>query len=237
MSATVWPTVPAPDDRRCVCEAVDGMRIGRGSRNTRRNPAPVPHCPLQIPHNLTGARTRTAAVRSLRLTAWAMARSIRPVIIHPQVSNSGPLEHEAIDLIIESLHSVSRGLQVVLSTKRVHEYAASKPVFPILNRLYNPQSSSTNSIAPSSSKIDLFSRTNNGMFYLHPMFNAVFTKGHRTLPSAHCIQNTPSNPILLNSIYLLVSKIFFPWRLHCIFFICPVQIVHILNNYCRGFRL
>jgi hypothetical protein len=35
------------------CGAVSGMRIGRGSRSTRRKPAPVLLCPPQIPH-LTG---------------------------------------------------------------------------------------------------------------------------------------------------------------------------------------
>jgi hypothetical protein len=34
--------------------AVGGMRIGRGNRSTRRKPAPVPLCPPQIPHDLTG---------------------------------------------------------------------------------------------------------------------------------------------------------------------------------------
>jgi hypothetical protein len=32
------------------------MRIGRGNRNTRRKPVPVPLCPLQIPHDLTWER-------------------------------------------------------------------------------------------------------------------------------------------------------------------------------------
>jgi hypothetical protein len=33
--------------------AVGGMRVGRVNRSTRRKPAPVPHCPPQIPHDLT----------------------------------------------------------------------------------------------------------------------------------------------------------------------------------------
>jgi hypothetical protein len=33
--------------------AVGGMRIGRGHRSTRRKPASVPLCPLQIPLDLT----------------------------------------------------------------------------------------------------------------------------------------------------------------------------------------
>jgi hypothetical protein len=49
------------------CGAVGGMRIGRGNRSTRRKPTPVPVCPLQIPHDLTSAR-------SWRLSAWAMER-------------------------------------------------------------------------------------------------------------------------------------------------------------------
>jgi hypothetical protein len=56
------------------CGAVCGMRIGRGNRSTRRKPAPVPLCPSQIPHDLTWAWTRAAAVGSRPLTACAMAR-------------------------------------------------------------------------------------------------------------------------------------------------------------------
>jgi hypothetical protein len=50
------------------CGAIDGM-IGRGNRSTPRKTAPVPLFPPQIPHDLTQARTRTAAVGSRRLTA------------------------------------------------------------------------------------------------------------------------------------------------------------------------
>jgi hypothetical protein len=40
------------------CGVVGGMRIGRGNRSTRREPAPVPLCPPQITHDLTWDRTR-----------------------------------------------------------------------------------------------------------------------------------------------------------------------------------
>jgi hypothetical protein len=56
------------------CGAVGGMRIGRGNRSTGRKPAPAPLCPLQIPRDLAWDRIRAAAVRSQRLTAWAMTR-------------------------------------------------------------------------------------------------------------------------------------------------------------------
>jgi hypothetical protein len=56
------------------CEAVGGMRIGRGNRSTRRRAAPVPLCLPQIPHDLPWARTWGAAVGIRRLTAWAIAR-------------------------------------------------------------------------------------------------------------------------------------------------------------------
>jgi hypothetical protein len=51
------------------CGAVGGMRIDRENRSTRRKPVPVPHCPPQIPHDLTWARTRIATVGSRRLIA------------------------------------------------------------------------------------------------------------------------------------------------------------------------
>jgi hypothetical protein len=56
------------------CGAVCGIKISRGNRSTRRKPAPMPLRPPQITHDLTRARTLAAAVGSLRLTAWAMAR-------------------------------------------------------------------------------------------------------------------------------------------------------------------
>jgi hypothetical protein len=39
------------------CGAIGGMKIGRGNRSTQSKPAPVPLCPLQIPHDQTRART------------------------------------------------------------------------------------------------------------------------------------------------------------------------------------
>jgi hypothetical protein len=68
-SATIWPIVSAPDDDDDEYEAVGGMRIGRGNRSTRRKPAPVPLRLQRIPHDLTRARTRAAAVGSRRLIA------------------------------------------------------------------------------------------------------------------------------------------------------------------------
>jgi hypothetical protein len=44
------------------------MRIGRGNRSIRRRPAPMPHCPPQIPHDLTWDWTRAAAVGTNRLS-------------------------------------------------------------------------------------------------------------------------------------------------------------------------
>jgi hypothetical protein len=73
------------------CGAVGGMRIGRGKRNTRRKPAPMPLCPPQIPHYLTWARTRPAAAGSRLLTAWAMGRRYKRktliIVLTPNVCN------------------------------------------------------------------------------------------------------------------------------------------------------
>jgi hypothetical protein len=57
------------DDDDDECELVGGMRIDGGNRSSRIKPVPVPLCPPQIPHDLTWARTRAAAVGSRRLTA------------------------------------------------------------------------------------------------------------------------------------------------------------------------
>jgi hypothetical protein len=64
------------------CGAISGMIIGRGNWSTWTKPASVPLCPLQIPHELTGARTRAAAVESRWLTAWAMSRPMLWTNIH-----------------------------------------------------------------------------------------------------------------------------------------------------------
>jgi hypothetical protein len=55
------------------CGAV-GEVSGRGNRNTRRKPAPLPFCPPQIPQDLTWARTRVAALGIRRLTGYATAQ-------------------------------------------------------------------------------------------------------------------------------------------------------------------
>jgi hypothetical protein len=72
-SATYWPIVPAPGD----CEdGKFGRMSDRGNRSTRREPAPAPLCPQQIPLDQTRDWTRAAAVGSQRLTASAMARPL-----------------------------------------------------------------------------------------------------------------------------------------------------------------
>jgi hypothetical protein len=71
-----WLIVPAPGDYDDG--EIDGM-TGRGSRSTRRKPAPMPLCPTQTP-NAARTRTRAAVVGSQRLTAWAMARPTTQLI-------------------------------------------------------------------------------------------------------------------------------------------------------------
>jgi hypothetical protein len=91
VAQTQWFTFPAMTGRRFFFNSHIGgwspngstrhgghwmayLKIGRRNRSTRRKPAPAPLCPPQIPLDQTRARTRTAAVGSQRLTAWAMAR-------------------------------------------------------------------------------------------------------------------------------------------------------------------
>jgi hypothetical protein len=49
-------------------QIVDRM-IGKGSRNTRRKPAPVPICPPHIDHYFTRSRNLSAAVVACLLAA------------------------------------------------------------------------------------------------------------------------------------------------------------------------
>jgi hypothetical protein len=83
------------------CGAIGGMKFGRGNRSTRRKPTPAPFCPPQIPRDQTRARTRSAAVGSQQLTAWAMAlpRQMIIIIYYEQNwwfrLNREPLEHQA----------------------------------------------------------------------------------------------------------------------------------------------
>jgi hypothetical protein len=63
--------------------AFGGMRTDWRNFSTRRKPAPVPHCPPQIPQSLTQDRTRSSAVESRRLTTWA-----RPSIVTHTPDNS-----------------------------------------------------------------------------------------------------------------------------------------------------
>jgi hypothetical protein len=56
------------------CEAIGGMKTGRGNQSTRKKPFPVPLCPPQIPHDQTRARTQATVIGSQRLTGGAMTR-------------------------------------------------------------------------------------------------------------------------------------------------------------------
>jgi hypothetical protein len=67
----LWPTVPTPGDYEDG--EFGGIKIGRGNRSTRREPAPASLCPLQFPLD----QTRAAAVGSQRLTASAMAQPVK----------------------------------------------------------------------------------------------------------------------------------------------------------------
>jgi hypothetical protein len=59
-AATDWPIVPAPGDYDDG--EFGGMKIGKGNRSTRRNPAPAPLCTPQIPLDHTRDRTWAVAV-------------------------------------------------------------------------------------------------------------------------------------------------------------------------------
>jgi hypothetical protein len=56
------------------CGVVGGMRTSRGERSTGTEPAPVPLCSPQIPHDLTRDRRRAAAVESQLLTVTPVAQ-------------------------------------------------------------------------------------------------------------------------------------------------------------------
>jgi hypothetical protein len=66
------------------CGAVDGIKIDRRNRSTRRKSAPMPLCPPKISRDLTNPRTRAASVESRRLTAWAMARPSNLLVPIPE---------------------------------------------------------------------------------------------------------------------------------------------------------
>jgi hypothetical protein len=53
---------------------VGTVRIGRGKRSTRREPAPMPLWRPKIPYDSAWDRTRAAAAGGRRLTAWAIVR-------------------------------------------------------------------------------------------------------------------------------------------------------------------
>jgi hypothetical protein len=55
-SVTNWPILLAPGDYEDG--EFGGMMIGKENQSTRRKPAPVPFCPPQIPHDLTGREPR-----------------------------------------------------------------------------------------------------------------------------------------------------------------------------------
>jgi hypothetical protein len=71
------------------CGAICGMNIGREGRCTRREPAPMPLCPPQIPHDQTRARTRAATVESQRVTPGCTPFELRHTLsVHLPVATA-----------------------------------------------------------------------------------------------------------------------------------------------------
>jgi hypothetical protein len=105
-AATNTPIVLAPGDY----DAEIGGMIGRGNRSTRRKPAPVPLCSLQIPH---AARmgTRAVAVGTQRLTAIVNHNQcdvLRPTILfvsndHKQINVKHPLMQSYLQRLSQQL--------------------------------------------------------------------------------------------------------------------------------------
>jgi hypothetical protein len=67
----------------------------------QRKPAPVALCPSEIPHDLIRARSRSTAVRSRRLIAWAAAWR-QGVAYCLQLRWRSQIKREAINVIITS---------------------------------------------------------------------------------------------------------------------------------------
>jgi hypothetical protein len=65
--ATIWPIVPVPSDDH-GCGPASGIRIDMGKREYSE-PAPVPLCPSQTPHQLTWVRIRATSVDSRSFNA------------------------------------------------------------------------------------------------------------------------------------------------------------------------
>jgi hypothetical protein len=68
------------------CVAIGGIKVGRGNRSTRRKPAPAPHCPPQIPHDQTRARTpgrRRGKPATNRLSYGAAKKCVTYLRISP----------------------------------------------------------------------------------------------------------------------------------------------------------
>jgi hypothetical protein len=60
------------------CEAVGGMRTGKGNQSTQRKPAPVQLCPLQFPQDLTWDWTWTVVVGQWAAPDYMLTRCCNP---------------------------------------------------------------------------------------------------------------------------------------------------------------
>jgi hypothetical protein len=92
-------------------DVVDGMKIGRGRRDTRGQLVAVTVCPPQLLHVLTWDWSWPAALGSRKLTSWAMARPrIRVVqIIHLVQEMYLLVIYVFYGVWIKSVHPLARG--------------------------------------------------------------------------------------------------------------------------------
>jgi hypothetical protein len=74
------------------CEAGGGM-IGRGNISTRRKPAPIPICLLQIPHDLTWDKTRGSSGGKPATNLYSVTCSDESRYLHSDSAKSSYCRH------------------------------------------------------------------------------------------------------------------------------------------------
>jgi hypothetical protein len=99
------PIAPIMDDGLCMMWS-SRWKTGRENRSNRRKLAAVPHCPSQVPHDLSHARTRVVGMIILSIIAWVRGRPL--IQLHlPLINLLLMSHHDLTDRTRQDIDSVS----------------------------------------------------------------------------------------------------------------------------------
>jgi hypothetical protein len=178
------------------------MKLTGENRQLGEKPVPVPLCPPQTPHALTRDRTRASAVKSRRLTAWAMARPWRWVVffcvMEPRWNETDTGKPKSSGKNLSQCHFVHHKSHIdwpAMGGRRLTAWATARPTISSLsqNLTYYHESLPQGHIDNSFTEIHFNTNLQSMRQFATSLPSKTFQSNTLSIPLSYCT-SLPSHP-------------------------------------------